>query len=483
MAIKKTFNRLKTIAEILITFALDIFSLLAIFQLAVIIRTDILPLIYTGFPPEELLFKSLKNICWIFLIWIFFFYYEGLYTKRFSFWDEIKALWNVSIFSTAGIFTIVSIGKLSGEISRTIIILMGILAILFLPLIRVASKKILRRLGFLKRRVLILGAGETGRLIARALRKEPNYGYEVIGFLDDDPEKVGKAIDGTKVHRGIDRALTYLKGSNITDIFIAMPGAGKEKLQELINNLQHKVERILFVPDMFGIAVLGTTLQHFFYEQAFAVEMKNNLSRPLNIFIKKCFDLFVSILLIPFLFIPVVILAILIKLNSKGPAIFSQERIGKKGKRFRCFKFRTMYADAEASLTELLESNPETKKEWEQAWKIKDDPRITRIGKFLRKTSLDELPQLINVLRGEMSLVGPRPYLSRELDFLKNSMELVFCVQPGITGLWQVSGRSSTSYDYRIALDSWYVRNWNLWLDIVILFKTVRTVFKQEGAY
>ncbi len=483
MAIKKTFNRLKTVAEILITFALDIFSLLAIFQLSVIIRTDILPLIYTGFPPEELLFKSLKNICWIFLIWIFFFYYEGLYTKRFSFWDEIKALWNVSIFSTAGIFTIVSIGKLSNEISRTIIVLMGLFSILFLPLIRMALKKFLRRLGFLKRRVLILGAGETGRLIASALRKEPNYGYEVIGFLDDDPEKVGKAIDGIKVHKGVDRAITYLKGGNITDIFIAMPSAGKEKLQGLINNLQHKVERLLFVPDMFGIAVLGTNLQHFFHEQAFALEMKNNLSRPLNIFMKKCFDLIVSVLLIPFLFIPVVIISILIKLDSKGPAIFSQERVGKKDKRFRCFKFRTMYADAEDRLTELLESNPGTKKEWEQTWKIKDDPRITRIGKFLRKTSLDELPQLINVLRGEMSLVGPRPYLPRELDFLENSMELVFGVQPGITGLWQVSGRSNTSYDYRIALDSWYVRNWNLWLDIVILFKTVRVVLKKEGAW
>jgi Undecaprenyl-phosphate galactose phosphotransferase WbaP len=482
MAIKKTFNRLKTVAEILITFAIDIFSLLAIFQLSVIMRTEMLPRILAGFP-EELPFRSFIKIWWIFLVWIFFFCYEGLYTKRFSFWDEIKALWKIAIFSTAGIFIIVSIGKLSGEISRTIIILMGLFSILLLPPIRIALKIFLRKLGFLKRRVLILGAGKTGKLIASALGKEPNYGYEVIGFLDDDPEKVGKAIDGIKVHRGVDRAVTYLKGGNITDVFIAMPGAGKEKLQGLINNLQHKVERILFVPDMFGIAVLGTNLQHFFHEQAFALEMKNNLSRPLNIFIKKCFDLFISVLLMPFLFIPIVIIAVLIKLDSKGPAIFSQERIGKKGKRFRCFKFRTMYADAEDKLTELLKSNPGTKKEWEQTWKIKDDPRITRIGKFLRKTSLDELPQLINVLRGEMSLVGPRPYLLRELDFLENSVEIIFNVHPGITGLWQVSGRSNTNYNYRIALDSWYVRNWNLWLDIVVLFKTARVVLKREGAY
>lgn len=336
MAIKKTFNRLKTIAEILITFAIDILSLLAIFQLSVIMRTDVLPYIYAGFP-EELPFRSFITIWWIFLVWFFFFYYEGLYTKRFSFWEEMKSLWKVSFFSTAGIFTIVSIGKLSNEISRTIIILMGLFSILFLPLIRMALKKFLRRLGFLKRRVLILGAGETGRLIASALRKEPNYGYEVIGFLDDDPEKAGKAIDGIKVHKGVDRAITYLKGSNITDIFIAMPGAGKEKLQGLINNLQHKVERLLFVPDMFGIAVLGTNLQHFFYEQAFALEMKNNLSRPLNIFMKKCFDLFVSVLLIPFLFIPVVIISISYKVRLERTCDILPGKGWEKGQEIQMF--------------------------------------------------------------------------------------------------------------------------------------------------
>jgi undecaprenyl-phosphate galactose phosphotransferase len=177
------------------------------------------------------------------------------------------------------------------------------------------------------------------------------------------------------------------------------------------------------------------------------------------------------------------IIALLIKINSKGPAIFSQKRIGKNGKPFRCYKFRTMYHDAEARLAELLGKSSKTRKEWNHHWKLNNDPRITTIGKFLRQTSLDELPQIFNVLKGEMSLVGPRPVTISEIkEYYKDQAQLCFGVTPGITGLWQVSGRSNTSYDHRIALDSWYVRNWNLWLDIVILFKTVKVVFKKEGA-
>jgi undecaprenyl-phosphate galactose phosphotransferase len=482
MVIARRMNRLKNQAEFLAIFFVDILSVVALFYLSAAIRTELLPRIYGGFP-QDIFSRSLVDIWWIFLIWIFFFYYEGLYTKRFSFWDEIKALCIISFFSTVGVFTIVSIGKLSDEISRTVVILMGLPSIVFLPFIRISFKKIVRRLGFFKRRVLILGAGETGRLIASALKREPNYGYDVIGFLDDDPEKFGKRIDGIKIHRGIDKSLNYINRCNIEDIFIAMPGAGKERLQGLINNLQHKVERILFVPDIFGIAVLGTNLQHFFHEEVLAFEIENNLSNPFNMFIKRSFDLFVSAILIPVVSIPMAFLAILIRLDSKGRAIFSQERIGEKGRIFRCFKFRTMYGDADERLSELFKKDPGAKTEWEHHWKLKDDPRVTRIGRFLRITSLDELPQIFNVLIGEMSLVGPRPYLPREKQVISEHDHTLLLTKPGITGLWQVSGRSNTGHDYRINLDLWYVRNWNLWLDIVILFKTMRIVVKREGAY
>ena len=464
------------------TFCVDLLALLTVFYFSVFLRTGVLPLLYAGFP-DQLPFRRLFEIWWVFVIWLFFFYYEGLYTKRFSFWDEIGATWRVSFFSTIGIFVILSVGKLGGEMSRTVVILMGITSFFILPLIRTVAKKILRRLGFLKRRVLILGAGETGKLIVRALRKEPNYGFEILGFLDDDQKKLGSVIEGIKVHKGIDRAADYIKRCNVEDLFIAMPGAGKERLQGLINNLQHKVERILFVPDIFGIAVTGTNLQHFFHEEAFAFEMKNNLSNPFNGFIKRCFDMIMSVCMLPLLSIPMAVIAALIRLDSKGEAIFSQERIGRKGVIFKCYKFRTMYSNAEERLTGLLDEDPEARRQWDTHWKLSEDPRVTRIGRFLRSTSLDELPQILNVLTGEMSLVGPRPYLPREKQDMGDRDYTILLTKPGITGLWQVSGRSNTSYDYRISLDLWYVRNWNLWLDIVILLKTVWIVLKREGAY
>lgn len=453
------------------------------FLWAVFVRTSILPFFYGGFP-QGMPFRGLFDIWWVFVVWVFFLYYEGLYTKRFSFWDEIQALWKVSFFSTVGIFTILSVGKMGEEMSRTVVVLMGVFSLVYLPLVRMIVKKILRQLGFLKRNVLILGAGETGKLIVKALKKEQNYGYEIKGFVDDDPNKFGKEIEGVKIHKGTDRAATYINMCGIDDLVIAMPGAGKERLQGLINSLQHKVDRILFVPDIFGIAVLGTSLQHFFHEEAFAFEMKNNLARPLNIFIKRSFDIAVSILLLPLLSVPMALISFLIRIDSPGRAIFSQVRVGRKGTMFSCYKFRTMYADAEEKLEVILRDDPEAKNSWEQYWKLSDDPRVTKVGRFLRTTSLDELPQLFNVLKGEMSFVGPRPVTQDEIDrYYRDMAELCFSVLPGITGLWQVSGRSNTSYDYRIALDSWYVRNWNLWLDIVILFKTIKIVVRREGAY
>jgi len=198
---------------------------------------------------------------------------------------------------------------------------------------------------------------------------------------------------------------------------------------------------------------------------------------------KHCFDFTVGSLLLLFLSLPIVVLSLLIRLDSPGPAIFSQYRVGKKGKTFKCYKFRTMSNNAEEKLVELINGNDDIRREWQVVWKIKDDPRVTRLGKFLRATSLDELPQLVNVLKGEMSLVGPRPVTQEEINkYYKDAAELCFSLPPGITGLWQVSGRSNTSYEYRIALDSWYVRNWNLWLDFVILFKTIKAVLKKEGA-
>jgi undecaprenyl-phosphate galactose phosphotransferase len=321
-------NRTKSTLESLIVCSADFIFILATFKLAVLIRANVLPHIYTGFP-TEFPFGRFIDAWWFFIIWIFFFICEGLYAKRFSFWDEIKALWKAILYSVIGILVIVTLGKLSAEVSRTVVLLMGLLAMGIMPLARGILKKGLRRLGFLKRKALILGAGETGRLVLRALKKERNYGYVVLGFIDDDPEVRGRIVDGLKVHKGLDRVERYIDTCGIQDVFVAISEAEWGKIRNVINRLQHKAERVFFVPGFSGIAVLGMSLQHFFYEQAFAFELKNNLAMPLNSFMKRLFDIAFCILLLPFIAVIIGIFALLIRLTSKGRAFFSISGLGR----------------------------------------------------------------------------------------------------------------------------------------------------------
>jgi undecaprenyl-phosphate galactose phosphotransferase len=176
-------------------------------------------------------------------------------------------------------------------------------------------------------------------------------------------------------------------------------------------------------------------------------------------------------------------IAIWVYRDSPGPVIFKHRRIGKDGKDFYCYKFRSMCVDADVKLKELLEKDPEARAEWEKDFKLKNDPRITRSGAFLRKTSLDELPQIFNVLKGEMSLVGPRPIIRDEIPRYGKYIEDYYMVRPGITGMWQTSGRNDIDYDERVQMDTWYVRNWNIWFDIVLLWRTFSVVLNKKGAY
>ncbi|QNB47099.1 exopolysaccharide biosynthesis polyprenyl glycosylphosphotransferase [Thermanaerosceptrum fracticalcis] len=198
---------------------------------------------------------------------------------------------------------------------------------------------------------------------------------------------------------------------------------------------------------------------------------------------KRIFDLVVGfaalLVALPFM----ILIAIAIKIDSKGPVIFGHTRVGKDGKSFKCLKFRTMVMNSQEILDNLLLENPQLREEWEKDFKLKNDPRITRVGHFLRKTSLDELPQLVNVIKGEMSLVGPRPIINKEVQKYGNYYEIYKAVLPGITGLWQVSGRNDIDYEERVQLDVRYVRNWSLWMDIKILIRTAGIVLGRKGAY
>jgi undecaprenyl-phosphate galactose phosphotransferase len=315
-----------------------------------------------------------------------------------------------------------------------------------------------------------------------ALRREQNLGYEVIGFVDDD-EGSERAVEGVKVHRGIEHVDRYIGPCNVSDIFIAKPEMGADRVEGLINKVQFMVERVLFVPDVHSIPVIGTEIHHFFHDQIFSLEVKNNLAKRYNILVKRIFDILVSLALLLLLSLPMACVCLAIVIESPGPPLFLQTRVGRGGRPFRVYKFRTMFRGAERMLEALLEKDDQARRDWETHWKLRKDPRITKIGIFLRRTSLDELPQLINVIRGEMSLVGPRPYLPEEFRSIPEEMQVFVNVRPGVTGLWQVSGRSNTDYAYRVALDAWYVRNWSLWLDVVILLKTVKVVLRGDGAY
>ncbi|MFC4160208.1 sugar transferase [Chitinimonas lacunae] len=197
---------------------------------------------------------------------------------------------------------------------------------------------------------------------------------------------------------------------------------------------------------------------------------------------KRLFDLIGATLLLLLLALPMLLLMWRLRAEG-GSAIYGHLRVGRDGRPFRCFKFRTMVPDADRRLAELLASDPQARAEWEREFKLKNDPRVTRLGDFLRRSSIDELPQLFNVLRGEMSLVGPRPVIEAELVRYGDKLADYLAVRPGMTGLWQVSGRNDTSYEHRVALDSDYVRNWSFSRDLVILFRTVGVVLGRKGAY
>lgn len=209
----------------------------------------------------------------------------------------------------------------------------------------------------------------------------------------------------------------------------------------------------------------------------------HNLTFKVNLIIKRIIDILFVIIVSPIVIPIMLILTIVVKVSSKGPVFYGHKRVGKNGKEFKCWKFRSMVVNADKMLDKLLAENPEMKKEWDKDCKLENDPRVTKVGRFLRKTSLDELPQIINIFTGEMSLVGPRPVTEPELVKYGKYKDYVLSVTPGLTGMWQVSGRSDTGYEERISFDSYYIQNWSIWLDIWILIKTVWVVIKGKGAY
>ncbi|MHB8423018.1 MAG: undecaprenyl-phosphate galactose phosphotransferase WbaP [Leptospirales bacterium] len=457
---------------------------------------------WVPFPFHQTL-QDLISRFWIPIVVIGVFAYEGLYNRREPFWEETQNIIKAIFLAYLMIFSIVSLGKLSAEVSRSIVVGTGLLSLVLVPFFRFWWKPFLHRMGLGIKKAVLIGDNPLGRLAHLGLFRDHYMGIRILGFLsvqdrsekrrtsDDSPEDGAdpEALSGLTAPEipcmgSLEDLPAVTEKEGIRGAVIGVPHLRREEIVHLIDRVQRHVLSVYVVPNVAQVNLVNSELLYLFYEEIFLLGIHNNLKSRLNRWIKALSDIILAgLLCIPL--IPIMGgIAILIAATSSGPVIFSQWRMGRNNKPFRIFKFRTMYLGAEEQLQELLDSDPKLRKEYEENQKISNDPRITPVGRFLRKTSLDELPQIVNVLKGEMSLVGPRPVTRDELHFRYREAGEDYClVKPGITGLWQVSGRSERGYGVRIRLDLWYIRNWSLWLDLVILIRTIGVVMAGKGSW
>ncbi|HFU6516717.1 TPA: undecaprenyl-phosphate galactose phosphotransferase WbaP, partial [Klebsiella pneumoniae] len=316
----------------------------------------------------------------------------------------------------------------------------------------------------------------------KAISSERNLGLIIVGFIySEGGMPAGMNIDGIPVLENNLNWLTTIDKK--TQFIVAVESHQSEIRNTWLRNFMIKGYRyVSVIPTLRGMPLDSTDMSFIFSHEVMIFRVQQNLAKWSSRVLKRVFDIIGSISVI------IILSPVLLYISRKvkkdgGPAIYGHERIGKDGKPFKCLKFRSMVINSKEVLSELLENDVAAKEEWDATFKLKNDPRVTKIGAFLRRTSLDELPQLFNVLRGEMSLVGPRPIITAELERYNEEVDYYLLSKPGMTGLWQVSGRSDVDYETRVYLDAWYVKNWSMWNDIAILFKTIDVVLKKDGAY
>ena len=318
--------------------------------------------------------------------------------------------------------------------------------------------------------------------MAREIDNNDVLGYEIVGFLTNDRDLVGRDVGGYKIVGEISNFECLSKTYGVRDIIIALSNISQEKLLKILTQFENRAETVRIIPRLGNVFTMGVETECF--GDVLSLSVVRNLTKPWNKLVKNIFE-FILVLILTLIFLPLfIIIAIFIKLSSPGPIFFIQERMGMENKIFKCFKFRSMYIDSDKRLKNYLHKNSEASKEWEKYRKLKkNDPRVTGIGKIIRKFSLDELPQIINFFKREMNLVGPRPYMPVEKVLMGDSCKVISRVKPGITGLWQVRGRNILPFNERLLLDEFYIRNWSLWMDITILIKTIKVFITREGAF
>ncbi|EXI61325.1 hypothetical protein MHD_10915 [Mannheimia granulomatis] len=401
------------------------------------------------------------------------------YTYRKPLWFELKEILRTLIILAVFELAIIAFAKL--YFSRYLWAGTWILALLLVPIGRIFTKKMLFKLGYFLKDTIIIGNGKNALDTYIALSKEAYLGLNIKGFVLTNPKNDITISTGVKIISS-ENLWENINPNNTQFVIVLEETEHEERLFWLRKLAKHQCRYISVIPTIRGLPLYSTDMSFLFSSEVMILRINNNLAKRSSRFIKRSVDIIGSITIILGLSPLLLTLYFLIKRDG-GDVIYGHERIGRDGKIFKCLKFRSMVVNSKEVLAELLANDPIAKAEWEKDFKLKNDPRITKVGHFLRKTSLDELPQLFNVLKGEMSLVGPRPIVQEELERYQDDVSYYLMAKPGMTGLWQVSGRNDVDYETRVYFDSWYVKNWSLWNDIAILFKTINVVLKRDGAY
>jgi len=419
------------------------------------------------------------------LAWLLWFgLVKMVYTRRKPFWTE---LWQ--IFMGLLMFATVN-AALSGMgdtgFARPCLVITWLSLLLLLPGARTVSRFFLCHFKMWCIPTLIIGNGENAKEAYLALKSEPSMGFDVKAFAllanNDCIASAPSPIAAMPIVF-VNKHPQNFQQLRPFHCVIALEAHERELRDTVIRLLnQNKINDIHVIPSMRGVPLYGMETSHFFSHEVLLIQLRNNLANPLHRISKRVFDVFGSISLLLLLSPLFALLAYKVGKDG-GEPFFGHLRVGQNGQLFKCYKFRSMVINAEEVLKHLLATDPVAQAEWEQDFKLKTDPRVSQLGAFLRRSSLDEIPQLWNVLKGDMSLVGPRPVVQAELERYGEDVDYYLMAKPGMTGLWQVSGRNDVDYATRVYLDSWYVKNWSLWTDIAILFKTISVVTGRSGAY
>ncbi len=398
-----------------------------------------------------------------------FFAARGQYTSRVPFWTQLgDVVMGCAIALACDTFLTVAVYDRPVEVES---LLRWIFFCPCLLLLRAGVREMLNAAGLWTINTLVVAGPGVFAQARAALLSDRAMGYQLVGAIEL----------GAAAALGDDELLDLINDRGAEFVVVGVGTGDMAAERTVIGTLRRARRSLALIPAMEGLPVVGLRQHHFFSHDVVMLVSRNNLARPFRRILKAAFDHVAATILLALLAPLLLALSIIVRLDG-GPAFYRHRRIGAGGCSFDCIKFRTMVLDSEHVLRRVLAEDPAAAEEWAATQKLGNDPRVTRFGRFLRRSSLDELPQLLNVLRGEMSLVGPRPIVQAEIARYADDIDYYYETKPGLTGLWQVSGRSDTSYPRRVRLDVWYVRNWTLWHDIAILLKTIPAVFLQRGA-